>query len=123
MIGYTTLGVKDMARAKSFYVDLLADQGAKLLMDMGRIAFVGKSMRGPMVALCVPYNEEDPHPGNGAMIAFPAGSQDAADKMYHKAIALGATCEGKPGSRIEGKFYGAYVRDPDGNKLAFYDFS
>lgn len=123
MIGYTTLGVADMERAKNFYTGLFADQGAKLLMDMGRIAFVGKSMGEPMVALCVPYNEDDPAPGNGVMVAFPAGSQEAVGDMYNKAISLGATCEGEPGSRIPGKFYGAYVRDLDGNKLAFYDFS
>lgn len=123
MIGYTTLGVADMDRAKKFYSDLFADQGAKVLMDMGRIAFVGKSMKEPMLALCVPYNQDEPTPGNGVMVAFPAGSQAGADALYEKAISLGATCEGKPGSRIPGQFNGGYVRDLDGNKLAFFDFS
>mgnify|MGYP001465708602 CR=1 FL=1 len=40
-----------------------------------------------------------------------------------KAIELGATCDGEPGQRIPNQFYGAYVRDPDGNKLAFFQFS
>ena len=44
------------------------------------------------------------------------------DKFYKKAIDLGATCDGEPGQRIPNQFYGAYVRDPDGNKLAFYHF-
>ena len=44
MIGYVTLGVSDMGRAKQFYTELLADLGAKVLMDMERIAFIGKSM-------------------------------------------------------------------------------
>ncbi|WP_414673340.1 VOC family protein, partial [Marinobacter nauticus] len=29
MIGYVTLGVSDMERAKAFYAELLSDQGAK----------------------------------------------------------------------------------------------
>ena len=40
--------------------------------------------------------------------------------MYEKAISLGATDEGEPGERVPDFFYGAYVRDPDGNKLCFY---
>ena len=31
-------------------------------------------------------------------------------------------CDGEPGQRIPDMFYGAYVRDPDGNKLAFFQF-
>ena len=69
MIGYVTLGVSDMERAKAFYADLLSDQGAKVLLDMGRIAFIGKSMSAPMLAVCVPFNEEPNHPGNGNMVA------------------------------------------------------
>lgn len=120
MIGYTTIGVTDMDAAKTFYSELL---GAKVLVDVGRLAMIGKSMGEPMVAVCVPYNEEAPSPGNGAMIAFRGGSQEGAAAMYNEAIELGATCDGEPGSRIEGQFYGAYVKDPDGNKLCFFDFS
>jgi len=120
MIGYTTIGVRDMDAAKKFYTELL---GAPVLFDGGRIAMIGESMAKPMVAVCVPFNEEDPNPGNGNMIAFPAGSKDNAAAMYNKAITLGASCDGEPGQRIEGQFYGAYVKDPDGNKLCFFDFS
>jgi len=123
MIGYTTLGVTDMEKAKAFYTDLLADHGAKVLFDAGRIAMIGKSMAEPMIAVCVPYNEKDPHPGNGVMVAIPGGSKEGADALYHKAISLGATCDGEPGQRVPDVFYGAYVKDPDGNKLAFFDFS
>jgi predicted lactoylglutathione lyase len=122
MIGYVTIGVNDMERAKAFYTDLLADLGASVLMDMGRIAFIGSAMDAPMLSVCVPYNEGDPQPGNGNMVAIAAGSKEAVDKLYHKAIALGATSEGEPGQRIDDVFYGAYFRDLDGNKLAFYQF-
>lgn len=122
MIGYVTLGVTDMARAKNFYASLLADSGASVLLEMDRIAFIGKSMAEPMVAVCIPFDEQPAHRGNGNMIAFPAGSKENVGKMYEKAIELGATDEGEPGQRIPDKFYGGYVRDHDGNKLAFYHF-
>jgi len=120
MIGYTTLGVKDLDAAKAFYSELF---GAKVLVDVGRLAMIGKSMGEPMIAVCEPYNEEAPHPGNGVMVAFPGGSKAGADALYNKAMELGATCDGPPGQRIENTFYGAYVKDPDGNKLCFFDFS
>ncbi|SFU00156.1 VOC family protein [Halomonas saccharevitans] len=122
MIGYVTLGVSDMDKAKTFYGELLHDLGAKVLLDMGRIAFIGESMSTPMLAVCIPFNEAPNHPGNGNMVAISVGSKEAVDAYYQKAIALGAVCDGQPGQRIEDQFYGAYVKDPDGNKLAFYVF-
>lgn len=122
MIGYTTVGVTDMDKAKAFYCDLFADQGAQVLVDAGRIAMIGPKMGAPMVAVCTPYDGEAPAPGNGTMIAFPAETKEAADALYHKAVSLGATCEGEPGQRVPDRFYGAYVRDLDGNKLCFFVF-
>lgn len=122
MIGYVTIGVSDMNRAKAYYEALLADLGAKVLLDMDRIAFIGKSMGSPMLAVCTPYDQQPNHPGNGNMVAINPGSKETVDKLYHKALELGGTCDGEPGQRIPDRFYGAYVRDPDGNKLAFFHF-
>lgn len=122
MIGYVTIGVSDMAKAKAFYTELLKDLGAELLIDMDRIAMIGKSMDEPMLSVCIPYDEDVPHPGNGNMVAINPGSKENVDKLYKKAIELGATCEGEPGQRIPDMFYGAYIRDPDGNKVAFFQF-
>ena len=122
MIGYVTVGVSDMTRAKAFYSSLLTDFDARVLVDMGRICFIGKKMSEPMLAVCIPYDEQPHDPGNGNMVALHPGSKEAVDTTYHKAIELGATCDGEPGQRIPDQFYGAYVRDPDGNKIAFYHF-
>lgn len=122
MIGYVTIGVSDMEKAKAFYLELLADMDAKLTMDMGRIAFIGTGDGAPMLSLCVPFNEESPQPGNGNMIALMPGSKEAVDRFYKKAIELGASCDGEPGQRIPDMFYGAYFRDPDGNKFSFAHF-
>jgi predicted lactoylglutathione lyase len=122
MIGYVTIGVNDMEKAKQFYTELLKDLGAKILMDMGSIAFIGANMKSPMLAVCEPFNKSDPQPGNGNMIAIDGGSKENVKELYNKAISLGATCEGAPGQRIKDMFYGAYFRDLDGNKLAFFVF-
>ncbi|GAB3684904.1 VOC family protein [Salinisphaera aquimarina] len=122
MIGYATIGVSDMARAKAFYESLLGAMEARILLDMGRICFIGQSMKAPMLAVCTPYDEQPSAPGNGNMVAFQPGSKEGVDTLYHKAIELGATDDGEPGQRIPDQFYGAYIRDPDGNKVAFFHF-
>jgi catechol 2,3-dioxygenase-like lactoylglutathione lyase family enzyme len=121
MIAYTTLGTRDMDRAVAFYDALLAEIGAKQLFGMDRIKFYGTSTTAPMLAVCIPYDEKAPHPGNGWMVAIPAGSRENVDKLHAKALELGATDEGAPGERIPDVFYGGYVRDLDGNKLCFME--
>ena len=119
MIGYATIGTKDMDRAVTFYDALLAEVGAKQVFGMDRIKFYGTGPDAAMLAICIPYNEEEPHCGNGNMIAIPGGSREGVDSLYAKAMELGATDEGEPGERMP-TFYGAYVRDLDGNKLCFF---
>lgn len=121
MIAYVTIGTNDMARALRFYDALLAEIGAKQLFGMDRIKFYGTSPKTPMLAVCVPYDEKPQAPGNGWMVAIPGGSREGVDKLYAKALELGASDEGAPGERIPNVFYGGYVRDLDGNKLCFMD--
>ncbi len=123
MLGYTTIGVNDMARAEEFYGALLAEIGASQLFGQDRIKFYGTGMDGAMLAICIPYDEQPQHRGNGNMIAIPGGGRESVDKLYAKAIELGATDEGEPGERVPGVFYGAYVRDLDGNKICFYEMT
>ncbi len=121
MIGYTTIGTQDMAKACAFYDALLAEVGGKQLFGMDRIKFYGTAPSAPMLAICIPYDEKEQHPGNGTMVAIPAAGIEQITRLYNKALELGATDEGEPGERVPGMFTGAYVRDPDGNKLCFYE--
>jgi catechol 2,3-dioxygenase-like lactoylglutathione lyase family enzyme len=120
MLGYATIGTKDLDRAVAFYDALLGEIGAKQLFGMDRIKFYGTSTQSAMLAVCIPYDEKPPEPGNGPMVAISAGSRANVDKLYSKAIELGASDEGPPGERLP-VFYGAYVRDLDGNKLCFFE--
>lgn len=121
MIAYTTIGVSDMEKAKAFYLAVLEDLGVTVFMDTGRLAALGSPAGGPMLAVCTPYNEEAPSPGNGNMIAIAPGSKELVDKMHARALELGASDEGAPGPRMDG-FYGGYFRDADGNKICFCHF-
>ena len=48
-----------------------------------------------------------------------SGASVVGDSKYQATV---SSCEGEPGQRIPDMFYGAYVRDPDGNKLCFFQF-
>ena len=119
MIGYVTLGTNDIDKAVTFYDALLGEVGAQQMFGMDRIKFWGTGQGQPMLAVCIPYDEQAQHCGNGNMVAIPAGSREGVDKLYAKAMELGATDEGEPGERMP-TFYGGYVRDLDGNKLCFF---
>jgi predicted lactoylglutathione lyase len=57
------------------------------------------------------------------MLAIPLDARAKVDALHAKALELGGTCDGPPGVRgDEGPqaFYGAYFRDPEGNKLCAY---
>ena len=120
MLGYCTIGTSDMDRAVAFYDGLLSEIGAKQLFGMDRIKFYGTAMDQAMLAICIPFDEKAHEVGNGQMAAISGGDRAGVDKLYVKAIELGATDEGPPGERMP-VFYGAYVRDLDGNKLCFFE--
>lgn len=123
MLGYVTLGTSNLTAATEFYSALTAGMGWKKLMGTDRIVFFGTSLEQAALAICTPYDEQAPTPGNGTMVAFHGGSTEGVDALYARAIELGAQCDGEPGERVPGVFYGAYVRDAEGNKLCFCHFT
>lgn len=120
MIGYITLGTNDLARAGKFYDELLAEIGAKRAMTDERM--LGWSTgEGPLFSVITPFDELSATIGNGAMIALDVKSGENVERLYHKAINLGASDEGEPKDRGSSMgFYGGYFRDLDGNKLVAY---
>lgn len=119
MIGYVTIGVRNLEEAIVFYDELLALVGAVEILKRDRIKIYGSDREGCNLGICIPHNKGPQQPGNGNMVSILAGSKANTDRLYAKALELGATDEGQPGVRNP-KFYGAYVRDLDGNKLCFY---
>ena len=125
MIGYTTLGTDDPARAKAFYDALMADMGARRLMEMPdrrELTFWGTAVNRPMLAVGRPYDGGAASAGNGTMVALAVPSRADVDRLHARALELGATDEGAPGLRgpAELGYYFAYFRDGDGNKIALF---
>jgi catechol 2,3-dioxygenase-like lactoylglutathione lyase family enzyme len=75
--------------------------------------------RRPLFVILRPFDGQPASPGNGTMAAFEAASRNIFDKAHAHALAHGGTDEGAPGLRPQYHpyYYGAYFRDPDGNKL------
>lgn len=117
MLAYATLGTRDLARAAAFYDAVLAEIGAGRFMEEPD-AFIawGNSKDGAGLGITYPFDKQPATVGNGVMVALAATSREQVDRVYAKAIELGATDEGAPGQRYPG-FYAAYFRDLDGNKL------
>lgn len=116
MIGYATFGTNDLARASAFYDALLAEMGAKRLWEMPTGVGWGVSMDKPALGVLKPYDGKAATVGNGTMLALVVQTPDQVDRIYRKAMELGAQDEGPAGPRGTG-FYAGYFRDPDGNKL------
>jgi catechol 2,3-dioxygenase-like lactoylglutathione lyase family enzyme len=116
MIGYVTLGTNDLPRAAAFYDALLAEIGAKRIMDFGRGIAWGHSMDRPSLGIMRPFDKQPATVGNGVMVAIVVKSKELVDRVHRKALELGGKDEGAAGPRGEG-FYAGYFRDLDGNKL------
>ena len=123
MVGYVTLGSNDLERAVAFYDALLAELGAKQVMNDGRIVIWSKEPGAPMLAVGTPHDERPATVGNGVMVALGAGSKEMARQLHAKALELGGSDEGPPGPRGDAGFYGGYFRDLDGNKLCAFCFA
>jgi catechol 2,3-dioxygenase-like lactoylglutathione lyase family enzyme len=123
MLGYVTIGARDSEASGKFYdavLDPLGDE--RKFADGGWIGYGPKGSEAHYCYVCPPFNGEAATGGNGSMLAFKAPSQEAVDAAYAAGLAHGGSDEGKPGFRPpEGtEFYGAYLRDPTGNKLCVY---
>jgi catechol 2,3-dioxygenase-like lactoylglutathione lyase family enzyme len=129
MLSYVYFGTNDLARAISFYNAALAPLGMQRCVtndpewDRSSAGW-GTYEKGGLEELAfwigLPFDQQPATIGNGSMIAFRARSWQEVDDFHAAALAHGGSCDGPPGLRLKYSpdFYAAYVRDPDGNKLA-----
>ncbi|HWB47136.1 MAG TPA: VOC family protein [Hyphomicrobiaceae bacterium] len=122
MIDHVSVAVRDLAASAAFYERVLAPLGyARLVERPGTIGF-GKAypefwlnQRADAVA-----------PGDpGAHIALRARSEEAVRAFHAAALANGGSSDGAPGPRqaTMTTYFGAFIRDPDGNKIEAVSFS
>lgn len=119
MIGYVSIGTNNFAAASEFFDKLFASIGAGRIFEIETFIVWAARPVGPGVALTLPYDGQPATAGNGTMVAIVMDLHEKVDAFHARALQLGATDEGQPGSRGD-NFYAAYFRDLDGNKFNAY---
>ncbi len=128
MFTYVCLGSADLHRSAAFYDPVMGALGlSRCDTDseddggwLGWGAYADGGQFELALWLCEPFNGQPPTAGNGTMVALRATTWQQVHSFHEQALINGGTSEGEPGLRPHygAEFYVAYVRDPDGNKLA-----
>jgi|SRR5436190_5073311 catechol 2,3-dioxygenase-like lactoylglutathione lyase family enzyme len=120
MFSHVTVGSNDITRSKAFYDGVGKPLGLERHKGSSPDG-VGYCHAGgrPQLWIVRPLDKQAATVGNGITIGLEADTRPAVDAAYAAAIANGGRDEGKPGLRpnYHANYYGAYVRDPDGNKV------
>ena len=126
MLHHVSIGVVDVERAAQFYDAVLKKLGFKRVMEVMPYG-IAYGLKMPQFWVQLPHDQSTPTSGNGTHIAFNANSKAAVNAFHAAAVSAGGKDEGAPGPRPEytPEYYGAFVRDLDGNKIAavFFDMS
>ncbi len=122
MLSHAFIGITDFDRAFAFYSAVIAPLGHRLRFHDPAKPWAGwESAQGgrPIFVIGHPFDGNPASAGNGQMTALLAPDRASVDTAHAAALANGGTCEGPPGLRPQyhANYYGAYFRDPDGNKL------
>ncbi len=117
MLHHVSLGTSDAARAAAFYDPILAVLGMRKICE--RDGSVDYGTAAILFSLEKPTDGKPASVGNGVHVAFAAGTRTQVDEFHRVGLAHGGSDAGAPGLRPEydAHYYGAFVRDPDGNKI------
>jgi catechol 2,3-dioxygenase-like lactoylglutathione lyase family enzyme len=124
MIDHISIAVRDIKRAEAFYTAVLAPLGLAKLREWPNAA-IGYGKKYPEFWInrrsdMIPVAQD-----SGAHICLRAISTDAVNAFHAAALAGGGTSDGTPGPRAEysDRYYAAFVRDPDGNRIEAVTFA
>lgn len=122
MLSHVFVGITDFERAFGFYAALMDSLNLKLKfrdVEAGWAGWMTSGQPRPLFVIGRPYDGNPASAGNGQMLALLAPDRASVKHAHATALAHGGLCEGPPGLRPQyhAHYYGAYFRDPDGNKL------
>ena len=127
MIVYVSIGTNDRAAARRFYLAVLPALGYALEERSDGLSFTqpappGHAFPPPDFYVKSPFDGQPASTGNGTMVAFEAANRAQVRELHAAGLAAGGRDEGAPGYReaYGPRFFVAYLRDPDGNKLALF---
>lgn len=131
MFAYVCLGSNNLERSAVFYDAVLGSLGYQRCdtsaeSESSWTGWIGWGLYQEAGAvqdalwICKPWDGNPAGVGNGSMVALWAKDWASVEAFHSAALEHGGTSEGAPGLRLlyNPDFYAAYVRDPDGNKLA-----
>lgn len=122
MIDHVSVAVRDLGVSIAFYDRVLATLAMTRLVTRDATAGYGK--RYPEFWLNVRAEAPGAASNPGTHIALRARTVEAVEAFHANALAAGGTCDGPPGPRTGAMttYFGAFIRDPDGNKLEAVSF-
>jgi catechol 2,3-dioxygenase-like lactoylglutathione lyase family enzyme len=114
MIDHIGVNCTDLELSKRFYAAVLAPLGHRLILDYGVAAGYGTTQPSFWVSTF-----EGMGPNREVHIAFTAPDVETVQAFYAAAIEFGAESLHEPRMWPEyhEHYYGAFVRDPDGNNV------
>ncbi|MGO9965457.1 MAG: VOC family protein [Acidimicrobiales bacterium] len=115
MIDHVSIQCADVSVSSSFYDAVLAPLGAIRVMDFGEV--VGYGLEGKPEFWIGPLVSGEANRENH--LAFTAKDRASVKAFFDAAVSLGATVlhEPRPWPEYHENYYGAFVRDPDGNNV------
>ncbi|WJS02485.1 VOC family protein [Roseibium aggregatum] len=118
MLSGVCIGANDLSAAGRFYDEVLATIGMKrFFSDPRELGYAGADGRISLFVL-LPFDGRAATSGNGTQVMFYAPDAEAVRAFHAAALRCGGRDEGAPGPRsYHPDYFGAYVRDLDGNKL------
>jgi catechol 2,3-dioxygenase-like lactoylglutathione lyase family enzyme len=122
MIDHISIGVSDLERSARFYEATLAPLGlARLVTRPGTVGF-GK--RYPEFWINLRSGMLPVVPESGSHVCLRARSEGDVDAFHAAALGAGGSSDGAPGLRPHDRvrYYAAFVRDPDGNRIEAVTF-
>jgi catechol 2,3-dioxygenase-like lactoylglutathione lyase family enzyme len=115
MIDHVGVNVSDYGRSRGFYEQALAPLGYSLLMEPveGHGGFGREGKPDFWISGVREPTTENVH------VALRAPDRETVDAFHAAALAAGGSDNGEPGLRehYHPTYYGAFVRDPDGNNI------
>ncbi len=122
MIDHVSIAVRNLAATAYFYEAVLGPLGYARLVQRERTVGFGKTY--PEVWLNLRENHIPVEADTGAHVALRARDEAAVRAFHATALAYGGTDAGPPGPRqaAMGAYYGAFIHDPDGNKIEAVTF-
>ena len=120
MIDHVSVAVGDLAAAMRFYDKVLATLGYQRLDTRETTAGYGKNYSDFWINAC----PQGTAVSDGAHVCFRARGTEIVDAFHAAALASGGASDGAPGLRphYNDKYYAAFVRDADGNRLEAVTF-